>query len=225
MELAGAWGGRLTLLSRLEEKDPDVEDLAQKASKDEKVLSEIMEGISSGKARIKYGCAKVLRLLAERNPSALYPRWDFFVDMLDSGNTFLKGDGIFILGQLTRVDSEDKIESIFDKLYALLDDESMITAANLIGVSAIIAKAKPEEQSRITSKLLSIDQTHHGSECKNVLKGHAITALDLYFQQSKEKKRTLEFMKAELKNTRPSTRKKAERFLKKWGHSEELRQT
>jgi hypothetical protein len=109
------------------------------------------------------------------------------------------------------------MQHLFDKLYSLLDDESMITAANLIGVSAIIAKAKPELQTRITNKLLSIDRTHHGSECKNVLKGHAIVALDTYFKDSKDKKRILDFMRVELKNTRPSTRGKAEKFLKKWG--------
>jgi hypothetical protein len=176
-----------------------------------------MEGVSSDKARIKYGSAKVLRIIGERSPQALYPKWNFFAKMLDSTNTFLKCDGVFILGHLTRVDSENKIQHLFDKLYSLLDDESMITAANLIGVSAIIAKAKPELQTRITNKLLSIDGTHHGSECKNVLKGHAIVALETYFEDAKDKKRILDFMRAELKNTRPSTRGKAEKFLKKWG--------
>jgi hypothetical protein len=137
--------------------------------------------------------------------------------MLNSTNTFLKCDGVLILGHLARADSENKMQHLFDKLYSLLDDESMITAANLIGVSAIIAKAKPELQTRITNKLLSIDRTHHGSECKNVLKGHAIVALDTYFKDSKDKKRILDFMRVELKNTRPSTRGKAEKFLKKWG--------
>jgi hypothetical protein len=206
----------LSLLSNLEKKNADVESIAEKAMRDEKVLSEVMEGVSSDKARIKYGSAKVLRIIGERNPQVLYPKWDFFANMLNSANTFLKCDGVFILGHLTRVDSENKIQHLFDKLYSLLDDESMITAANLIGVSAMIAEAKPELQTKITNKLLSIDRTHHSSECKNVLKGHAIVALEAYFEDSKDK-RILDFMRAELKNTRPSTRGRAEKFLKKWG--------
>jgi hypothetical protein len=207
----------LSLLSNLEKKNADVESIAEKALRDEKALSEAMEGISSNKARIKYGSAKVLRIIGERNPQVLYPKWDFIANMLSSANTFLKCDGVFILGHLTRVDSENKIQHLFDKLYSLLDDESMITAANLIGVSAVIAKAKPELQTKITNKLLSIDRTHHSSECKNVLKGHAIVALETYFEDSKDKKRILDFMRAELKNTRPSTRGRAKKFLKKWG--------
>jgi hypothetical protein len=207
----------LSLESSLQKKNANVESIAEKAMSDEKLLSEVLEGVSSDKARVKYGSAKVLRIIGERNPQVLYSKWDFFANMLNSTNTFLKSDGVFILGHLARVDSENKIQHIFDKLYSLIDDESMITAANLIGVSAIIAKAKPELQSVITSKLLNIDRTHHSSECKNVLKGHAIVALDEYYQDSKDDKRILTFMKAESKNTRPSTRAKAEKFLKKWG--------
>jgi hypothetical protein len=201
----------------LERKNANIEAVARKVLTDEKALTEIIEGVSSNKARIKYGCAKVLRLLAKRNPEILYPKWAFFVSLLDSDNTFLKSDGVFILGELARVDSKSRIENVFDKLYALIDDESMITAANLIGASAIIAKAKPELRPRITEKLLSIDGTHHGSECKNVLKGHVITTLDSYFKDSEDKERILNFMRAELENTRLATRRKAENFLKKWG--------
>nr|MDO8098605.1 hypothetical protein [Candidatus Njordarchaeota archaeon] len=206
----------MSVLSELEKKNANVEGIAEKALKDGKLLSQVMEGISSDKARIKYGSAKVLRIIGERNPDALYPKWDFFVDMLNSENTFLKSDAVFILGHLSKVDSENKFETVFDKLYKLLDDESMITAANLVGISKVIAKAKPELQSIITARLLSIDGTHHGSECKNVIKGHVITTLDTYFEDSKDKKKILDFVKKELKNTRPATRKKAEAFLKKW---------
>jgi hypothetical protein len=206
----------LSLSSDLEKKNVDAESIAKRVMEDQKLLSEVFQGISSDKARVKYGSAKVLRIIGERNPQVLYPKWDFFADMLNSSNTFLKCDGVFIIGHLTRVDSENKITMLFEKLYKLLNDESMITAASLIGVSAIIAKAKPELQTRITDALLSINQTHHGSECKNVLKGHIITSLDTYFDDIKDKKRVLDFVRLELKNSRAATRLKAEKFLKKW---------
>jgi hypothetical protein len=206
----------MSVLSQLEKKNANVERIVEKALKDEKLLSQIMEGISSATARIKYGSAKVLRIIAEKNPHTLYPKWDFFTDLLSSDNTFLKSDAAFILGNLTRVDTQNRFESVFDKFYRLLDDESMITAANLIGASRVVAKAKPELQSRITDKLLSIDQTHHGSECKNVLKGHLMTTFDSYFKSSNDKEKMLDFARKETRNTRPATRKKAEAFLKKW---------
>jgi len=200
----------------LSEKNVDIESIATKAIKDEKILSEILEGITSDNARIKYGSAKVLRNLAEKNPKVLYPKWDFFVDLLGNENTFLKCDAVFVIGHLTKVDSKNKFEPLFDRFYELLNDKSMITAANLVGVSGIIAKAKPKLQSKIVNQLLSIDKTHHGSECKNVLKGHVINTFSTYFAGSKDKGKILDFMKKELQNTRPATRKKAGKFLNKW---------
>jgi hypothetical protein len=206
----------MTVFSQLEKKNADVERIAEDALKNEKVLCQMMEGISSTTARIKYGSAKVLRIIAEKNPETLYPKWNFFADLLNSDNTFLKSDAAFILGNLTRVDTENRFESVFDKFYRLLDDESMITGANLIGASRVIVKAKPELQSRITDRLLGIDETHHGSECKNVLKGHLITTFDSYFKSSNDQKKMLDFARKETRNSRPATRKKAEAFLKKW---------
>jgi hypothetical protein len=78
------------------EKNVDIESIAKRAIKDGKILSEISEGITSDNARIKYGSAKVLRNLAEKNPKVLYPKWDFFVNMLGNENTFLKCDAAFI---------------------------------------------------------------------------------------------------------------------------------
>lgn len=176
----------------------------------------MLKGISSDNAKVKYRCAKVLRNLSDTNPEVLYPKWDFFVEMLESENTFLKSDAVYIIANLTRIDSGKKFERIFRNFYRLLDDKSMITAANLVKASPIIAKTKPELQSEITNRLLSIDETHHGSECKNVIKGHVILALAKYFEDSKDKKKILQFIKEELSNTRPATRKKAEKFLKKW---------
>ncbi|TET45835.1 hypothetical protein E3J62_06615 [candidate division TA06 bacterium] len=204
------------MLSDLSKKGANIQRLARKASKNGETLSEVTKGISSDKARVKYGCAKVLRTLSETNPEVLYSSWDFFADMLDTDNTFLKSDAAFIIANLTGVDSKCKFEKLFDKFYGLVDDESMVTAANVVKISGVVAKAKPKLQSRITNRLLSIDKTHHGRECKNIIKGHAILALDEYFDESRDKKKILKFVKKQLRNPRPGTRKKAEKFLKKW---------
>lgn len=203
--------------SILNNESASIESIVSKALKDEETLSEVFKGIFSDNAKVKYRCAKVLRNLSQTNPETLYPKWSFFVEMLESENTFLKSDAIFIIANLARVDWEKKFERIFQTYYGLLDDKSMVTAANLVKISPVIAKAKPALQSEVTNRLLSIDETHHGPECKNVIKGHAILALAKYFEDSKDKKKILQFMKKELSNTRPATRKKAERFLKKWG--------
>jgi hypothetical protein len=147
----------------------------------------------------------------------IYHKWDDFVKLLKSENTFMKSIGITIIANLTRVDTKNKFEKIFERFYRLLDDDSMITASNIAGLSGVIAQAKPKLQTKITNRLINIDSTHHSLECKNIIKGKAILSFDEYFEETRNKKRILEFVKVELKNSRPATKKKAEKFVKKWG--------
>jgi hypothetical protein len=190
--------------------------IAGKAALDKRLLSETIAGIVSDKPETKYRSGKILMILSQENPERLYPKWDHFVNLLGSRNTFMKSIGIAIISHLTKVDSKDKFDKIFDKFYKLLNDESMITAANLVGLSGMIARAKPKLQNRITNRLLAIDSTDHSPECRNIIKGKAIQAFGEYFNEAKNKKKVIEFVKRELKNTRPATRKKAEKFLRKW---------
>ncbi|MCK5261690.1 MAG: hypothetical protein KAJ44_05880 [Thermoplasmatales archaeon] len=200
----------------IERKGVDAESIAKKVVKDERLLDDLLEGASSEKAVIKYKSLKALMLVSEQQPKMLYPEWDFFVKLLDDDNTFLRVIGATIIANLTRVDTKNKFEKIFNKYYSLLEDESMINTANIAGRSGIIAKEKPHLQSKITNKLLAIDKTHHDSECKNLIKGKAILSFDEYIDEFKDKEKIIQFVRNELQNTRPATRKKAEKFLKKW---------
>lgn len=192
------------------------ERMARKAAKDKRLLSEVIAGITSDRPQIKYQSGKTLIILSEQNPGTLYPQWSHLVDLLGSENTFMKSIGIRIVSNLTRVDTKNKFDRIFNKFYGLLNDDSMVTAANLVDHSGMIAKAKPKLQSRITNRLLGIDKTDHGSECKNIIKGKAIVAFGEYFEEAKNKKKIIEFVKGQLRNRRPATRKKAQRFLERW---------
>ena len=192
------------------------ESIAKKVVKDRKLLNDLLDNAASDKAVIKYKSLKVLTLLSEQQSELLYAKWDFFVKLLDNENTFLRVIGATTIAHLTRVDTKNKFEKIFDKYYSLLEDESMINAANIAGRSGIIAKAKPHLQSKITNKLLKIDKTHHSSECKNIIKGKAILSFNEYIDEYDDKERIIQFVKKELNNTRSATRKKAEKLLKKW---------
>lgn len=200
----------------IEKKSVDAESIAKKVVKDKRLLDDLFESVSSDKAVVKYKSLKVLMLVSEQQPKMLYPEWDFFVKLLDDNNTFLRVIGATIIANLTRVDTKNKFEKIFNKYYSLLEDESMINTANIAGRSGIIARAKPHLQGKITNKLLDIDKTHHSSECKNIIKGKAILSFEEYIGEFKDKKKIIHFVRNELKNTRPATRKKAEKFLKKW---------
>ncbi|KAA0001972.1 MAG: hypothetical protein FE048_04630 [Thermoplasmata archaeon] len=72
------------LLEKLVDKSITKEEIVEKAKQNFNLLPEILPGVSSSKATIRYGCAKVLMDLSEEKPEELYPYIDFFIKLLDS---------------------------------------------------------------------------------------------------------------------------------------------
>jgi hypothetical protein len=199
-------------LSFLEDKEAKA--LAEMALKNEKALQELADGVLSKKDEIRYSSFKALNFLSEKHPERLYGKWDFFANLLRSDNTHHKYIAIYIIANLTKVDSKNKFEKLFNAYYNLLGDKSVIPPAHVALNSGKIALAKPELQAEITNRLLAIDstvQTH-----KDLVKASAIEAFDAYFEQSEDKAKITEFVKAALKSESLKTRKKAKEFIKKW---------
>ena len=62
------------MLPDLNKKSIDAESVAKEALNNEKVLSELLEGISSKKETIRYNSFQALLLVSEEYPKALYPK-------------------------------------------------------------------------------------------------------------------------------------------------------
>lgn len=204
------------MLTELNRKSINVKKVATKALKDKAVLNELLEGVLSKKEKIRFNCFKVLLFISEEHPKVLYPKWDFFATLLDSDNTYLKYIAIYILANLAVDDPKARFDKIFNKYYGLLDDDSVIPPAHVAANSAKIAKAKPKLQTKITNRLLAIDKTRHKPERKDLIKGYIIEAFGQYSEKAKNKKRMLEFVRAQLNSKSPRTKKKAKEFLKEW---------
>jgi len=203
-------------LSDLTKKDINVEKVAKKALKDNKVLSELLENILSRKETIRFNSFNVLLFISQRDPEVLYPRWDFFAKLLNSDNAYYKYIGIYIIANLTRVDTKSKFERIFNKYYNLLDDPRIVPPSHVALNSGKIIRAKPKLENKITKRLLGIDETRHEPERKDLIKSYVIEAFGEYFGQAKKQKEIMEFVKRQLNSKSPKTRKKAKEFLKKW---------
>ncbi len=202
--------------SELPEKESDVESRAHKALTDKAALTELLAGILSKKDEIRSPSFKALLLISEEHPELLYPHWDYFAALLESNNTFLKYQAIYLIASLTKADTANKFERLFDTYYNLLDDKSIIPASHAALNSGKIARAKPELQTRITDRLLRIDETHHEPDHKDLIKSYVIDAFDEYFDVAEDKEMILEFVRRQLESGSPKTRKNAKEFLKKW---------
>jgi len=211
------------LLQKLGDKSLTKEQLLEKVRHNYDLIPELLSGISSSKPTIRYGCGKILMDLSEEKPEKLYPYMNFFINLLESKYRILTWNTIIIIANLTKIDKENKFDTIFEKYYSFLDNEYMVTVANVVGNSGKIALAKPHLTQKITDKLLTVEHIsttpHLSEECKRVITEHAIKSFDMFFPQIKQKDKVISFVKKHLKSSRKTLRSESENFLKKWDQS------
>lgn len=210
----------IELVDKLADKSLTKGQLFEKVKKNHDLLPEVINGMNSSKAAIRYGCGKVLMDLSEVNPKILYPHMNFFVELLDNKYRILTWQAMAIIANLTRVDKENKFDEIFDKYYNFINNEYMVTVANLVGHSGKIALAKPHLAEKIVDELLKVENIkttpHLTSECKNVIAEQAILSFGMFFDQVKNKDVIISFVKKQLNSSRKTLKSKAKEFLDKW---------
>lgn len=194
--------------------------LLQKVKQDSSLIPLLIEGVGHPRANVRYGCSKVLLDLSEEHPEKLYQHFDFFVDLLDSKYRILMWTALAILANLTRVDVDKKFDAVFDRYYSFLGNEYMVTVANVVGNSGVIAQAKPYLIPEITEELLKVQNLsttpHLTEECKRVIAQHAIKTFDLFFDQVDRKEPVLCFVRSHRNSSRVKLKTSAEDFLEKW---------
>ena len=197
----------------LNNKNIYIKAVAKKAVKNDELMATLLDSLWSKNETIRYNCHKVLFLLTQEQPQTLYSKWDYFEEFLESDNTYHKLSAVLLLANLTQIDKDNKFERLFDRYYDLLDDKSFITAAYVAGASGKIARAKPRLRTRITNRLLNIDETHHNPEHKDLVKASIIEAFEEYINQTRNKNRIVDFVQQQLNCRSPKTKKAAKEFL------------
>jgi hypothetical protein len=209
------------LLQQLAEKKITKQQLCNTVEQDFTLLPELLQGISSPKANVRYSCAAVLADLADRYPEKLYPYMDAFVELLYSKNRILIWNAMAAVASLCTVDTNKKFDTMFDKYYDFINDEYLVTVANVVGNSAKIAKAKPYLTSRIVKEILKIENLsttpHLTCECKLVLAQAAIETFNQITDllNAQEKMEVLAFAKRHVDSPRKTLCAQAQKFLKK----------
>jgi len=199
------------------------EELLNRVKRDFSLLPLLLNGLDSSKAAVRYGCAKVLMDLSDEHPEKLYPHFGSFIELLDSRYRILTWNALTIIANLTPVDADKKFDVVFGKYYSLLNNDYMVTVANVVGNSGKIANAKPYLIPEITDELLKVQELSTGphltEECRRVIAQQAIKSFDLFFDKIDQKETVISFVKACLDSSRKKLRTTAENFLEKWSPS------
>jgi hypothetical protein len=181
-------------------------------------LSQLLEDVFSKKDEIRSNSFNILISISEKQPEVLYPKWDFFANLLDSHNHYQRYIAINILANLVRIDSKNKFEITFDKYFNNLSGDRAMVAGQAALNSGKIAKTKPNLQTKITNMLLEIEKIHQGKQI-DLIKAYVIEAFNEYFEKSSDKNKILDFVSAQLESKSPKTRKLAKQFLRKWSNT------
>jgi len=208
------------LFQGLLDKSLTKDELFKLVKTNNNLIPDIIKGVSSSKATIRYSCAKVLMDLSEENPEKIYDYMDLFINLLDSKYRILTWNAIITIANLIKVDNMKKFDQIFDKYFDLLHDEYMVTVANIVGSSSKIALAKPYLINKITTELLKVDKIkitlHLTEECKRVIAEKAIISFDTFFSKIEDKEKVLSFAEKHINSSRKTLKNEAEKFIKKW---------
>ena len=192
----------------LDKKDINVKELAEKALNDNVLLQELLKGIVSKDNTTRSNSFNVLQVISAEKPEILYPQWDYFHNMLMSKNNYHKYIAIYILADLTKVDTENKFENIFEDYYGILAGDKVMTASHVALNSSKIALNKPGLQSKILERLLDIDNIHQGRQ-KELVKSYVMDALGKMYPEIKDKERVLKFIEEQRDSSSPKTRELA----------------
>lgn len=173
------------------------------------------QNLSSSNPKVKFGFAKKLLAISQKNPQALYPYLNFFVSQLNNENQIIKWIAIQIIGNLSKVDKANKIDRLINKLVGLLNKGELITCNNAIIALGEIASNKPNQLEKITSALLQVEHYRYPTkECRNIAMGKVMLEVCGFYDNLKNKKPVIDFVKRQTNNSRNATRKKAREFLK-----------
>lgn len=176
--------------------------------------------LSSSDVKIKYGCSKSAIAFSKTNPKELYPQFDIFANLLDNEKNVLKWTGIIVLGNLSKVDTDNKIDAILPNLLSFVNDKMLITAANAVNALALIAKYHPNHTDRIIKTILSVEKTNYISkgkvspECRNVVIGHVLNSFKNFGPEIYSRSDMRSFIQRQTYNTRKKVSDLANKLIK-----------
>ena len=204
----------------IEKEAENLNQVKKAALSDPQLLREILLGIQSKPETYRYNCYKVIFQISKDSPQLLYGHWNYFLELLKSGNAYHRMAAVNLIAHISGADAENKFDLIFHDFFQFLDDKSMIVARYLAMSAGIIAQNKPNLTYKIIEKLLEIENTHHTEGRKDLIKHDIIQSFGQMLEKgqvrSAEKEKILSFAEKQLHCSSPKTRQIVKEFLEKW---------
>ena len=202
----------------LTQKEPArLYEVVEPALKDAELRDLLVEGSFAKDETYRYNCVRVLFRAIAQNPALFYQYWGRFEKMIDSPNGFHRSAAAQAIAYLSSVDTECRLDMIFDHYLGLLNDSKVMVAHYFIETLGLIHQARPDFRNKIIATLLNIDKTDHPLQRKDLLKADIISTFDRLFDVMplQEQKKAKAFAEAQLECSSSKARKAAKEFQRK----------
>ncbi len=210
-----------TLNRRLAERGASLESVTRSVIGSPELLDNVISGLESDLAAVRFNSSKVLLAMAQESPETLFPRLRAILKLLDSDNKILKAAAIRTLGRAARVDSRGQITRALGKILRPIAGPDLVVATSAIECAALIARAKPQVMGRVVPALLSVGSgQYRTAECRNIAIGKTLDALLQLDLRSNLRREVEEFVLSQRANSRKSTRERAERLAQRLATTE-----
>jgi len=201
----------------LAEKTITAEEIAGRTIAKPELVQIMVAGMAESKAEVKYGCAKVLRIVSDKEPELLYPHFDLFAKMLQNPNNIFQWQAIYVLARLAGVDEDGKFEAVLDDYFTQVEGPVMVTAANAINHSALIVRGQPRLADQVVKHIFRGELgIYEESDCHEIVCG---TALKTFYKIRKwvsDPEPLYQFALRHLDSPRAPTAKAAEKFIARY---------
>jgi hypothetical protein len=206
------------IIEKIAEKDFNVDEFVQLAIKDENARNEIVRQMLTNSAiMVYYHCFYVVDKASQKRPEMFYPYWNEIAELLHHENSYHRDFALEIIGNLTKVDQENRFAEIEDDYFGIINDEKFMTGNCCVKNLLKIYRHRPEQQERTIETLLDIDnRCDYTEKQKGVLKADVLEIFDEVYEEVPERDEINEFIRTEVNCISPKTRKKAKELIKKY---------
>lgn len=207
------------LTAKIAEKDFDVGAFVQLAISDDKARDEIVNQMTTNpNIMVYYHCYYVISKASHQRPELFYGYWNEIAKLISHANSYHRNFALSILGNLTKVDREDRFSEIEDQYFGLVNDEKFMTGNCCVQNCIKIYKYKKELRGKIIALLLDIDnRCDYTEKQKAVLKCDVLEIFDELYEELPAKNSIDDFVRARVSSISPKTRKKARELVRKYG--------
>ena len=206
------------LIEKIAEKDFDVDNFVEIAITDDVAREEIVNQMLTNSAiMVYYHCYYIVEKASRKQPELFYQFWDQITKLLDHKNSYHRDFAVEIIGNLTKVDQENRFVEIEEEYFSIINDEKFMTGNCCVKNLLKIYRHKAAQRERIIETLLDIDnRCDYTEKQKGVFKADVLEIFDEVYEEVPRRDEINGFIKAEANSISPKTRKKAKRLIEKY---------